>query len=190
MKKAGIIMNIRAIIIRFIREKKGIVIAASVVFLAVIILIITQLFPKNPLLDGWVEEQRVLDTSGSGGSYTYDEFYVHCVQKEIESLTQKKYINFLKKGIEGRADEIGVYVVTIYESTTAIIYLNGDSSKGYYVDYTPNLGGHEYDLSPTDARCIVKGIISWNGMNVSYSAMPNETPLGSILDRLDPKYKK
>ena len=172
----NVILKLDTVLEKYFGRKKWIVLGATA-FVLVLILILC--IPTNPLLrDLGVRHAGVLGLDSSNESYGFWIYSVTCTPEEFQSITEKQYIEFLKKGVEGRADEIGIYVIDEFDECDAIVYLNGNSSKGYHI----NCIYGQYTLTPTDGRCALKGIVSWDGTNLSYVPQSDGTRLGDVVN--------
>lgn len=172
----NVIRKLNDLLEKYFGRKKWIVVGAAAFLLALILILC---IPTNPLLrDLGVQYTGVLGLDRGDKSYDFCIYSVTCTPEEFQSITEKQYIEFLEKGVEGRADEIGIYVINEFDECDAIVYLNGNSSKGYHI----NCIYGQYVLSPIDGRCALKGIVSWDGTNLSYLPQSDGTRLGDVVN--------
>lgn len=172
----NVILKLDNVLERYFGRKKWIVVGAMALILVLILILC---IPTNPLLrNEWVDFGSVIDLENNRENYEYYIYGVSCTPEEFQSITERQYIEFLEKCVVGRSDEIGVYVIYEFDKCNAIVYLNGNSSKGYHI----NCNYGQYTLEPTDGRCTLKGIVSWDGEKLLYSPQPERTRLMDVVN--------
>lgn len=181
------IAKIDIIFEKLLDGKKWIFIASAALLLALCLLLFIDPNPlvREPSLE--LPSALVLSDDGSR-DYEFYKYSIVCSHEKIRSLTEKQYIRFLKDIVEGYADEVGVLLIRDTEENDTILYLNGDSSRGYYVNSDYENGAY----SVPDGRCTLKGIIRWNGTSLSYEPQPEGTRLMdvvSVISGISEKYK-
>lgn len=162
----------------FIKEKCRYIIIA-LVFIALLVILISTFNKKNPLLQYNISQGSVIetiDTPGSG-SYEYKYIWIKCTEEEIASLKKEEYIEFLEQVVEHFSDEIGRCFIEFSDTNMGVLYMNGDSSKGYYVNCTVG----NYTVTPEDPRCTIEGIVMWDGVNLTYSPSTTEQRLMDVV---------
>lgn len=168
------------------RKKVSILVLCLCVLCIILFVFMRNKVPKNVLLQGSICHQWVLPTSGN--EYIYKYIDVCCNESDLSSFTEKDYIEFLEKGVEGFANDVGEYRISFNDNGTGILYINGDSSKGYYVDRSVSPDTYVM-YEPSNSLCKVKGLIVWDGNQVTYTPVYTKEYLGNLLPPYDPKYQ-
>ena len=171
------------------KKKKKIKLLVTIFILILVILLIFTVrngnTVKNPLLDGAIRYTQVIDINGKNGIYCYKYIDVSCSLDDIVSMDKTEYIEFLEKGVSSFSTDVGIYEINIIDTDMSILYRNGDSKIGYYVDRSTD---SYVTYLPTDPRCKLKGFIIWDDTNITYQENQSGQLAGDVCPPLDSRY--